>query len=221
MLQQPRQQASRVLSQLYRRQKCRKESNFAKDNDTADTGHHASAGKHEPTHHGDHPEPANESLGRGFYLVIAALPLSFAVYQFSRSSDVSGAESSRPWLTRMLQRYDQWSNNWAARNALHTKAVEQAAHDRNLFHNSQPSPLVDLRFPEIFNTGSPRNIPAGHGADLSELIAHYHRKNAEQDAKTRARMDAKTAELKQRESATLPGSNPKGVPSYSAVSPTK
>ncbi|KAI4177946.1 MAG: hypothetical protein LQ343_000030 [Gyalolechia ehrenbergii] len=220
MLRQPR-QASQMFSRICHRQQSRKESNFAKDNDTTDTGHHASAGKHEPTHHGHHPEPVNEPLGRGFYLAIAALPLSFAVYKFSRSSDGSGAEFSQPWLTRILRRYDEWSNSWAESNAVHTKAIEQAAHDRNLFHNSRPSPLVDLSFPEIFNTGSPHNIPAGHGANLNELIAHYHRKNAEQDAKTRARMDAKTAELRQQESATLPGSNPKGAPPYSAVSPTK
>ncbi|KAI4185712.1 MAG: hypothetical protein L6R41_003970 [Letrouitia leprolyta] len=218
---QRRRQASRILSKICRKQQRRKESNFAKDNDTTDTGHHASAGKHEPTHHGHHPEPVNESLGRGFYLVVAALPLGFAVYKFSRSLDGSGAESSQPWFTRLLRRYDEWSNSWGERNALHTKAIEQAAHDRNLFHNSQPSPLVDLRFPEVFNSGSPHNVPAGHGANLNELIAHYHRKNAEQDAKTRARMNAKPPELRQQESATLPVPNPGGAPPYSAVSPTK
>ncbi|KAL8720675.1 MAG: hypothetical protein Q9225_002504 [Loekoesia sp. 1 TL-2023] len=216
-----RRQALRVISQIRRRQQCRYETNFAKDNDTTDTGHHASAGKYEPTHHGHHPEPVNESLGRGFYFVIAALPLSFAIYKFSRSSDGSSAESSQPWLTRMLRRYDDWSNSWAERNALHTKAIEQAAHDRNLFLDSQPSDLVELRFPEVFNTGSPYNVPAGHGANLNELIAHYQRKNAEQDAKTRARMDAKKADLRQQESAVLPGPNPKGAPPYSVVTPTK
>lgn len=72
-----------------------------------------------------------------------------------------------------------------------------------------------------FNTGSPYNVPAGHGADLSELIAHYQRKNAEQDAKTRSRLESKDKELRQRESAKLPGPNPKGAPPFSAVTPTK
>ncbi|KAL8952080.1 MAG: hypothetical protein Q9222_001991 [Ikaeria aurantiellina] len=85
---------------------------------------------------------------RGFYFVIAALPLSFAIYKFSRSSDGSNAESAQPWLTRILRRYDNWSNSWADRNSLHTKMIEQAGHDRNLFINSPPSPLVDLSFPE-------------------------------------------------------------------------
>ncbi|KAL9601398.1 MAG: hypothetical protein Q9219_002574 [cf. Caloplaca sp. 3 TL-2023] len=139
---------------------------------------------------------------------------------FSQSSDDSSDESSQPLFTRMLRRYDKWSNSWAERNALHTKAIEQAALDRNLFHNSQPSPLVDLSFPEIFNTGSPYNVPAGHGANLNELIAHYHRKNAEQDAKTRARLDAKAANSRQPEQVTPSGSNPQNAPASSAISPS-
>ena len=62
MLQQ-RRQITAVIRQGCRRQQRRCESNFAKDNDTSSTGHHASAGKAEPTHHGHHPEPVNESLG--------------------------------------------------------------------------------------------------------------------------------------------------------------
>ncbi|KAL8768688.1 MAG: hypothetical protein Q9209_005106 [Squamulea sp. 1 TL-2023] len=218
-------QQRRLLTAAFRRgcrrQQRRYESNFAKDNDTSSTGHQASAGKHEPTHHSHHPEPVNEPLGRGFYLVIAALPLSFAIYKFSRSTNDSSAESAQPWLTRIIRGYDNWQKSYAERNAMHTKMVEQAGHDRNLFINSTPSPLVDLSFPEIFNTGSPYNVPAGHGANLDELINHYRKKNADQDAKTKARMEAKSEELRQRDSATLPGKNPEGAPSFSAVSPKK
>ncbi|KAL8730621.1 MAG: hypothetical protein Q9166_003934 [cf. Caloplaca sp. 2 TL-2023] len=220
MLQQWR-QVARIFRRGCRKQQRRCESNFAKDNDTSSTGHHASAGKHEPTHHGHHPEPSNEPLGRGFYFTIAAIPLSFAIYKFSRSANGSSAEPAQPLLTRIIRGYDNWQKSYAERNAMHTKMVEQAGHDRNLFNNSKPSPLVDLSFPEIFNTGSPYNVPAGHGANLDELINHYRRKNAEQDAKVRARMDAKKEELRQRESAILPGENPKGTPPFSAVSPKK
>ncbi|KAL9585658.1 MAG: hypothetical protein Q9212_001395 [Teloschistes hypoglaucus] len=129
------------------------------------------------------PSPSTSPL-RGFYLVIAALPLSFAVYKFSRSSDDSGDEASQPWFTRMIRRYDSWQRAFGERNALHTNMLEQAGHDRNLFHNSPRSEMIDLSFPEIFNTGSPYNVPAGHGANLDELIAHYKKKNAEQDAKS-------------------------------------
>lgn len=64
----------------------------------------------------------------------------------------------------------------------------------------------------VFNTGSPYNVPAGHGANLDGLIAHYKKKNAEQDAKTRARMETRTTELRQEQSATLSGANPPGRP---------
>lgn len=60
-----RRQLTRIFPRRWRNQQRRYESNFAKDNDTTSTGHHASAGKHEPTHHGHHPEPVNESLGVG------------------------------------------------------------------------------------------------------------------------------------------------------------
>ncbi|KAI4106656.1 MAG: hypothetical protein L6R37_002048 [Teloschistes peruensis] len=158
---------------------------------------------------------------RGFYLVIAALPLSFAVYKFSRSSDDSGDEASQPWFTRMIRRYDSWQRAFGERNALHTNMLEQAGHDRNLFYNSPRSEMIDLSFPEIFNTGSPYNVPAGHGANLDELIAHYKKKNAEQDAKVRARMERWAAELRPEKSATLSGQNPAGAPPYSTVTPTK
>ncbi|KAL8869792.1 MAG: hypothetical protein Q9174_004006 [Haloplaca sp. 1 TL-2023] len=216
-----RRQLARILPRRWRNQQRRYESKFAKDNDTSPTGHAASAGKHETTHHGHHPEPVNEALGRGFYFVIAALPLSFAVYKFSRSTDGSSEESAQPWLTRLLRRYDKWQSSWSERNALHTKMIEQAGHDRNLFHNSRRSPMVDLSFPEIFNTGCPYNVPAGHGANLDELIGHYQKKNAEQDAKTRARMESRRMELRPEERTTLSGENPSGAPPYSAVTPTK
>lgn len=37
---------------------------------------------------------------------------------------------------------------WEERNALHTRAVVQAGHDRNLFLNTPQPNYVDLRFPE-------------------------------------------------------------------------
>lgn len=37
----------------------------------------------------------------------------------------------------------------------------------------------------VFNTGSPWNVPAGHGArNMDQLVAHYEKKNADaEDAK--------------------------------------
>ena len=40
---------------------------------------------------------------------------------------------------------------------------------------------VDIR---LFNTGSPWNVPAGQGgANLDKLIAHYEKKNFEEEEK--------------------------------------
>ncbi|MCJ1370323.1 hypothetical protein MMC20_001536 [Loxospora ochrophaea] len=147
------------------------------------SGHSSSTSS---TDHGHHAEPTNESLGRGFYIGLALFPLTFAVYKFSRSSDDSGAESAQPFFTRIINSYSEYKEKWIQRNSLHTQMIEQAAHDRNLFQSSPGSKMVELKFPEIFNTGSPHNVPAGHSANLDELIAHYRKKNAEmEEAKLR------------------------------------
>ena len=42
----------------------------------------------------------------------------------------------------------------------------------------------------VFNTGSPYNVPAGSKVDLSEVRAHYQRKNAEMEEKQMAKLKA-------------------------------
>lgn len=42
----------------------------------------------------------------------------------------------------------------------------------------------------VFNSGSPYNVPAGHTADLTELKAHYQKKNLELEEKRMARLTA-------------------------------
>ncbi|MCJ1363447.1 hypothetical protein MMC16_002554 [Acarospora aff. strigata] len=148
------------------------------------SSHAASAGEHGSTPHAPHPEPVKESLGKGFYITLSLLPLSFAVYKFSHSSNDPRDEAAKPLFTRLIDSYSSYKERWAARNTLHTAMIEQAAHDRNLFHSSRPSSHVELKFPEIFNTGSPWNIPAGQGgANLDKLIAHYEKKNYEAEEK--------------------------------------
>ncbi|KAL9611793.1 MAG: hypothetical protein Q9167_003561 [Letrouitia subvulpina] len=128
---QPRKQLVRIGRHAGRRQHRRYES----------SSHHGSS------HNAHHAEPVNEHLGRGFYLTVAAIPLGFALYKFSRSSDGSTKEV-QPFFTRMIQKYSDYQESFAERNALHTRVMEQAAHDRNLFANSQNSGYVDLNFPE-------------------------------------------------------------------------
>jgi len=83
------------------------------------------------------------ALQRGFYITIALIPASFAVYKFSRMNT-----SERPWFTRFVDSYSYYKDRWAARNDLHVKMLEQSAADRNLFMNSKGSDTIDLRFPE-------------------------------------------------------------------------
>ncbi|MCJ1481641.1 hypothetical protein MMC06_001800 [Schaereria dolodes] len=181
--------AMRAIKHTSRRQQRRPASSTQPPEQPS--GHASSAGHHSPTQHAHHPEPANESLGRGFYLTLAALPLSFAVYKFSRSSPAaadSTADAAQPLPTRIINRYSSYKEAWTRRNTLHTKLIEQAAHDRNLFQSSPGSKAVDLKFPEVFNTGSPYNIPAGHSTNLESLIAHYEKKNAEMQEATMKRL---------------------------------
>jgi hypothetical protein len=89
---------------------------------------------------------------RGFYVSIAALALSFAVYKFSRRSSndpaTAGDPSTQPLITRILQYYSFWQDDFKRRNTLHTQAVEQAGSDRNLFQSSPWTHHIDLKFPE-------------------------------------------------------------------------
>ena len=90
---------------------------------------------------------ADGNLQPGFYITIAAIPASFAIYKFSRS----GGDDKDPYLTRYIREtYDDLATKWARRNDLHTRAMEQAAADRVLFLNesTQNVRTVDLRFPE-------------------------------------------------------------------------
>lgn len=62
---------------------------------------------------------------------------------------LSGAGTdSKPYFTRLITSYDNWRQTWAERNDFHTKALEQAAADRNLFINSRGSQHVELKYPE-------------------------------------------------------------------------
>ncbi|KAM0802471.1 hypothetical protein BDR22DRAFT_131930 [Usnea florida] len=191
------------------------------DSSGTDSAHAASAGGHEPTHHAPHPEPHNENLGRGFYVSIAALALSFALYKFSRSSSsdpsTKGDPSKQPLLTRAIGYYDYWQDEYARRSTIHTRMVEQAGADRNLFQSSPWTHHIDLKFPEIFNTGSPYNVPAGHSADLGALRAHYEKKNVEAEEKRMAKqreMARDSEALKQRrdaEEALLADQKPQSI----------
>jgi len=85
-------------------------------------------------------------IQRGFYVAIAAIPVSFAIYKFTYSDP-----SSKPYLHQIIEKYSDFKNQWDDRNALHTVMIEQAAHDRNLFQSERVDTEVELRFPEWVN----------------------------------------------------------------------
>ncbi|GIZ40135.1 hypothetical protein CKM354_000348700 [Cercospora kikuchii] len=130
--------------------------------------------------HDKHPPNHNESFGAGFFVALAALPVSLALYKLTAQSS-----SEQPYFTRLIRdTYADYAVKWAQRNDLHTQAMQQAASDRALFLNepNQQARTVDLKYPEIVNASSPWNVRAGHGsANLDELIAKYEKEAVEEN----------------------------------------
>ena len=89
---------------------------------------------------------ADRSIQSGFYITIAAIPASIALFKLSHQG-----EDSQPYLTRLLDNtYEEYRTKWARRNDLHTSAIEEAAADRALFldESNRAPRRVDVRFPE-------------------------------------------------------------------------
>ncbi|EAS36862.3 NADH-ubiquinone oxidoreductase 178 kDa subunit [Coccidioides immitis RS] len=145
--------------------------------------------RHQPfrSAHGEahHAEPVNEYFGRGFYLAIASVPVGIAIYKYSTSDS-----KHTPWITRLIEEYTPNESLWEKRNALHTLAMEKAAADRHLFHSQNPPLTLELRCPEIFNSGSPINMPAGNSSgNLQAVVAHYQQRQRAQEERRVARME--------------------------------
>ncbi|KAK5183889.1 hypothetical protein LTR16_010042, partial [Cryomyces antarcticus] len=85
---------------------------------------------------------SNTLKQKGFYIAVGLLPLSFALYRFSRMNT-----DEQPAFTRWINSYSNWKEKWTDRNDLHTRMIEQAGADRNLFLNTMGSGKVNLKFP--------------------------------------------------------------------------
>ncbi|KAL2004387.1 hypothetical protein VTN02DRAFT_2033 [Thermoascus thermophilus] len=155
------------VRQLLRRQQPRRFDSHA-----AHTDHH-------------HAGPASESYGPGFYVSVLTLTAGFVLYRLHRSTEESGSQS---WISSLINKWTPSEKLFEQRNAIRTVAMEKAAHDRHLFQAQGPREYIELRHPEVFNTGSPYNVAAGSSADLSAVAAHYERKNREVEAARVARM---------------------------------
>ncbi|EPE36581.1 NADH-ubiquinone oxidoreductase 17.8 kDa subunit [Glarea lozoyensis ATCC 20868] len=153
---------------------------------TGDEVHHFAGSSQEHGEH--HAGPENESLGTGFFVVLAAIPLSIGLYSVSRP-DKDGKPAG---LSRFIDSFSHYKEKWATQNTLHVQAIEQAAYNRNVDQNATPSMHIDLRFPEIFNTGSPYNVIAGQGPrNMDALVAHYQKQNTDEDERRAKALAAK------------------------------
>ncbi|KAF2196882.1 hypothetical protein GQ43DRAFT_444728 [Delitschia confertaspora ATCC 74209] len=129
--------------------------------------------------HDDHSHkqaPVNESFGTGFYLPLALIPSCYGLYLFSRPTEgAKEGEDKRPFFTRWLAKYTDYTKDWEIRNDMHVRMIEQAGRDKALFLHAKPTDTVELRFPDQFNVGSPYNVSAGSQVNLSKVIAKYER----------------------------------------------
>ncbi|EFY90846.1 NADH-ubiquinone oxidoreductase 17.8 kDa subunit [Metarhizium acridum CQMa 102] len=94
--------------------------------------------------HGHHKAAeVNESFGKGSIATVAAFFGGVLLYQFAPKQ---GEDSS---VSSLIHKYLSRKEDWEETNALHTKAMEQAGFDRNLFENaSNKHRFVDVAYPE-------------------------------------------------------------------------
>ncbi|KKY31657.1 putative nadh-ubiquinone oxidoreductase kda subunit [Diaporthe ampelina] len=128
-------------------------------------------------HHDHHHAPqVEESLGLGLYISLGAIGLSMFAYSTSRGKDSSLAK----WIDSFM---GESQKAWESRNTLRSDLKDQAARDRHLFAASQKDPGYELRAPELIDSGSPNNVPAGHYANLDKVIEHYQRQHLDEEAR--------------------------------------
>jgi hypothetical protein len=73
---------------------------------------------------------------------IAAFTGLCAFYKFTVSDE------KEPLVTRIINKYHSQNALWEARNTVHTKMVEEAAHDRLLFEESPIPKSRPYAYPE-------------------------------------------------------------------------
>src|SRR5688500_16063622 len=88
--------------------------------------------------------PISLGFGKGFYLSIAAVVGTLALYKLEQS--ISGSDKSP--FTRMIEHYADLQDTWEKRNLRRTVMIERAAADRCLFQDYTPNKTLNLRFPE-------------------------------------------------------------------------
>ncbi|KAH6660096.1 hypothetical protein BKA67DRAFT_653296 [Truncatella angustata] len=111
-----------------------------------------------------------EKLSTSFYVFVGLVPASMFGYSISRP----GKDGSPSSLSNWLNDFEYFRQQDVERNSLRTNAIEEAAHDRHLLLHAERNPHIELKMPELINSGSPYNVPAGHrGRNLDEVAEHY------------------------------------------------
>ncbi|CAK7222421.1 hypothetical protein SEUCBS140593_004895 [Sporothrix eucalyptigena] len=153
----------------------------------ASTESHGDHHDHHDHHDHGHAAPVEESFGTYGYIALGTIPFVYALYTLSRP----GKDGEATALEAYLNKFSYLTTQSETRNSLHTAAVEQAAHDKNLLYNIERNTNVDLRYPEIFQSSSPYNVPAGHSANLDNVVAHYREQHHKEVARQQAAQAAR------------------------------
>ncbi|XXG93945.1 hypothetical protein Hte_000195 [Hypoxylon texense] len=124
-----------------------------------------------------------------FYVFAALVPGSYIGYSISRP----GPDGEPSSVSRWLKSFDYF-NDWETRNTLRTNIFEQAAHDKHLLLYSGKNTHVELKTPELFNSGSPWSVPAGHLPNLDHVTEHYRKQAAAEEERKLLKLAEKSKE---------------------------
>lgn len=85
------------------------------------------------------------------YLAVGIVPASGILYYASRP----GEDGAQPRITQWIDSFQLDAlKKWEERTQIHTKLIEQAAHDRHLFFYADTKPHIELKSPEyVFPAG--------------------------------------------------------------------
>lgn len=82
---------------------------------------------------------------RSFYVTIGTFASAYLLYRWSKSAEEAGSKS---WVSSLVDKWATPTETLEHRNAIHTAALEKAAHDRHLFQSQGPSAHYELKHNE-------------------------------------------------------------------------
>ncbi|KAH6960970.1 hypothetical protein HG530_004699 [Fusarium avenaceum] len=137
--------------------------------------------------HAHHKAPeVNESFSTGSLIAVGSFFGTVLIYQFVPKE---GEESS---ILNFINKHTSRGRDWEEINALHTKAMEQAGYDRNLFENaSNKHRFVDVAYPEAMTSYASRNHIAGHLANMDYVVEHYRQQHLKEEERKATKLAQK------------------------------